>query len=253
MTVATIWQRGHLIVIDETAFPIEYLLPSAEAGYACVQVMLNPRHPDTSLKQVSLDYLRKIRSTGMKAFGFVWADSFADPMSCFSFCRDWRALSLEQGCALTGFVINAEDGIEQRDMAGEGWSRKFLARFRSDPLTAKLSLALNTYNGCGGLDLPAWQARGARLYCQTFHEGQTHEWPITGYIPWAKFYGYTAAVSIKPNWAVHTPRPSKAEQIQSAKWAGTVGFSVWRAESGGEPKEHVIPLLKEAIAAGVAY
>jgi hypothetical protein len=57
----TIHQRGHLNVIDHTAFPREFLEPSIKAGYACVQVHLNPAHPDTSLDQVPLWYIQTIR------------------------------------------------------------------------------------------------------------------------------------------------------------------------------------------------
>ena len=140
-----IWQRGHLNVNDETAFPIEFLRPCADAGYACVQVLLNPDHPSASLDQVSLDYLRKIRSTGMRARGFVWADDFASPEALFEFVLVWRLRSLVNNCALTGFVINAEDGWEAKDQETDGaWSKSFLGAFRSHPLTQKFSLAPNT-------------------------------------------------------------------------------------------------------------
>jgi hypothetical protein len=249
-----IWQRAHLNVNDVTAFPVEFLKPCIEAGYACVQVHINPQHPDTSLDQVPLGYIRDIRLLGAKAFGFVWADDFASPDALFNFCLGWRRKSLDAACAITGFVINCEDVWEAKDQASAGgWSKKFLQLFRSDPLTAKLSLALNTYIGGGGIALDVWQTRGARLYLQTFHEGNTHEWPISGYISWASFYGFTQKSKIKPNWGTYSPYPNRAEQIQSAKWAGTIGFSTWYAEGAGDPQELLIPLLREARAASVAY
>ena len=254
---ATIWRKGHLNVNDRTAYPIEFLRPCAEAGYACVQVMLNPNHPSTSLEQVPLSYVRDIKSTGMRAWGFVWADDFQGPDALYDFVLGWRRQSLDNGCALTGFVINGEDGWEAKDQAGDAWSLKFLMRFRGNPQTAKLSLALNTYNGCGGISLPQWQARGARLYYQTFHEAQTHEWPITGGIAWAAYYGYTKKAQIKPNWGTYkNPQgqlPNRGEQIRSALEAGTKGFCAWYAEGAGDPGEHLIPLLREARAAGVCY
>ncbi len=253
----TIWQKAWLNVNDVTAFPREFLAPCADAGYAGVQVLLNPHHPDTSLDQVPLSYIRAIRDLGMKAWGFVWADDFASPLDCAEFCIAWRKKSLDNGCALTGFVINAEDGVEARDQAGDGWSKNFLAVFRAHPLTAKVSLALNTYNGAGGIALPEWQARSARLYCQTFHEGNTHEWPISSYKPWSAMYGYTKWSQVKPNWATYKgvdgKLPNRAAQIADAKAAGTVGFAAWYAEAAGEPRDVLIPLLNEARAAGVCY
>lgn len=250
--MATIWRRAHLNVLDHTAFPKELLAPCAADGYAVVQVMLNPKHPDTSLEQVPLWYLREIRALGMKAWGFVWADDFTSPAELFSFCLGWRRKSLEAGCALTGFVINAEDGWEARDMAGERWSERFLTLYRSEQLTKKLSLGLNTYLGCGGINLPAWQ-RSARLYVQTFHEGNTHEWPVDSYIGWAKFYGWTKAQTIKPNWGTYKPYPSRADQVASAKRAGTIGYCAWYAEGAGDPQDVLIPLLREAWSAGVCF
>ena len=249
--MASIWKYGHLNVNDPTAFPIEYLAPSAEAGYAVVQIHINPRHPSTALDQVPLDYLKLIRSTGMKAWGFVWADAFLSPEALFDFCLGWRKQSLENGCALTGFVINCEDGWEAQDQAGKRWSEKFLALFRGHPLTRKLSLGLNTYNGCGGIALPLWQKAGARLICQTFHEGVTHEWPMDGYVSWARFYGYTAKAMMKPHFGTYNPFPNRAEQIEHARWAGTVGMACWYAEGGGEPKNVIIPLLLEARVKGI--
>lgn len=253
MATVPIWKRGHLNVNDPTAFPIEYLKPSAEAGYAVVQVHINPKHPSTTLDQVPLDYIRLIKSCGMQAWGFVWADAFASPDECFNFVRGWRQQSLENGCALTGFVINCEDAVEARDQAGESWSWKFTTAFRNHALTRKLSLALNTYNGCGGISLPAWMNKGARLYCQTFHEGNTHEWPMDSYIQWAKYYGYTKVAMMKPHFGTYKPFPNQAEQIEHAKWAGTVGMACWYAEGGGEPKNVVIPLIQKAREAGVCY
>jgi hypothetical protein len=247
----TIWQRGHLNVIDHTAFPVEFLKPCADAGYAVTQKMLNPQHPSTSLDQVPLSYLHQIRSTPMKAFGFVWADDFQSPEAMFNFVRGWRQKSLDAGCALTGFVINAEDGWEAHDLAGEQWSKRFLDLFRSHPLTMKLSLALNTYNGGGGIALYQWMRRGARLYYQTFHEAVTHEWPIDGGVTWAAQYGYTKRAMVKPNWGTYNPYPNRAEQIASAVRAGTDGFSAWYAEGAGDPQDVLIPLLREARAAGV--
>jgi hypothetical protein len=247
----TIWQRGMLNINDVTAFPIEFVRPCVEEGYAVVQVMLNPGHPDTSLDQVPVSYLKACRAVGAKVWGFVWADDFQSPESLYAFCQMWRLKSLQESCALTGFVINAEDGWEAHDMAGEKWSDRFCFHYRGQALTSKLSLALNTYNGCGGIDLARWQRAGARLYCQTFHEGNTHEWPIDGYIGWAAAHGYTKKAQIKPNWSTYKPYPSRAAQIASAKAAGTVGFSAWYAEAGGEPQDVLIPLLNEAKAAGV--
>jgi hypothetical protein len=253
-----IWKRGHLNVIDPGSFPLEFVKECIDAGYACVQVMLNPKHPDTSLDQVEISYIKGIRSRGAKAWGFVWADDFSSPAMCFNFVKAWREKSLKASetegtpCALTGFVINAEDGVEAKDSGG-AWSKSFLTLFRTTPVTAKLSLALNTYNGCGGIDLAAWQKANARLYCQTFHEGNTHEWPIDSYITWARYYGYTSAAMIKPNWGTYNPFPNRADQIRTAKIAQTVGFSAWYAEGAGEPKQLLIPLLNEAKAAGVCY
>jgi hypothetical protein len=248
----TIWQRGHLNVNDPTSFSDAFLRRCVDEGYPVVQVLINPEHSTSeSLDQVPLGYLRKVRATGAKAWGFTWADDFDSPEALFGFVLGARQLSLAQGCALTGFVINAEDGWEQHDMGGERWSQRFLTQFRSHPLTAKLSLALNTYIGCGGINLGAWMNRGARLYCQTFHEANTHEWPIDGYIGWARFYGYTKPSMIKPNWGTYRPYPSRAEQIEHARWAKTVGFSCWYAEGAGDAGDILIPLLREARAAGV--
>ena len=250
--MSTIWQKGHLNVNDHTAFPVEFLQPCANAEYACTQVMLNPHHPDTSLSQVPIDYIRKIRGAGMKAFGFVWADSFSSPEDLYRFVIGWRRQSLDNGCAITGFVINAEDGWEYKDQTtGGDWSRRFLNYFRSDPATAKLSLAINTYNGCGGIALAKWQAAGARLYYQTFHEGVTHEWPIDGGVTWAKYYGFTKKALVKPNWGTYQPYPNRTEQIRAAQWARTLGFSAWYAEGAGDPASLLLPLLREARAAGV--
>jgi hypothetical protein len=262
MTVSPIpiWKRGHLNVNDETAFPIEFVRSCIAEGYACVQVMLNPKHPDTSLDQVKVSYIRDIRATGAKVFGFVWADDFRSPEALFDFVLAWRQKSIDEKCAITGFVINCEDVWEAKDQAGfagVGWSKVFLTLFRNHDLTKKLSLAINTYIGGGGIDLPAWMNRGARLYCQTFKEALTHEWPIDGYIPWAKLHGYTKPAMIKPNWSTYKApdgsRASRAEQIASAKRAGTVGFCAWYAEGAGDPADVLIPLLREAKAAGVAY
>jgi hypothetical protein len=250
-----IWKRGHLNVNDPKSFPKEFLAPCIEEGYAVVQTMLNPKHPKTTLDQVPLEYLVDIRELGAKAWGFVWADDFESPDECFNFVRGWRERSMYENCALTGFVINAEDKTEERDQAGESWSWKFLTRFRNHPATQKVSLALNTYNGCGGLSLPTWQNKGARLYCQTFHEENTHEWPIDGYVSWAKYYGYTKKSMIRPNWSTYKApdgsRASRDEQIKTAQWAGTMGFSAWYAEGAGDPAEVLIPLLREARLAGV--
>jgi hypothetical protein len=69
----------------------------------------------------------------------------------------------------------------------------------------------------------------------------------------AKDYGYTKWSQIKPNWGTYKPLPNRAEQISSAKQAGTVGFAAWYAEGAGDPVEHLIPLLREACIARVAY
>jgi len=247
----TIWQTGHLNVNDTGSYTKEWVKECVDAGYTTVQTMLNPKHPDTSLDQISIQWLQGVKSVGAKNFAFVWADDFETPATLFEFCKDWREKSLANNCAITGFVINAEDEWEKQDQAGQMWSQRFLSIFRQHTSTRKLSLALNTYNGCGGIDLVAWMNKGARLYCQTFAEGKTHEWPIDGYITWAKFYGYTRSAMIKPNWGTYLPYPDRAEQIRTARVAKTVGFSAWYAEGSGEPKQLLIPLLKEAKAAGV--
>lgn len=252
----TIWQRGHLNVNDVTAFPKEFLKPCIDAGYQVVQVMLNPQHPSTSLDQVPVSYLQDIGNLGAKRWGFVWADDFASPEDMFAFVLEWRQKSIANGCALTGFVINCEDAWEDHDQASGGaWSKKFTNLFRSIPLTAKLSLALNTYIGGGGVALDVWQSRGARLYLQTFHEAVLHEWPIDNYIPWAAKYGYTRKAQIKPHWSTYKApdgsRANRAEQIASAQRAGTIGFACWYAEGAGDPNDVLIPLLKEAKQAGV--
>jgi hypothetical protein len=213
--------------------------------------MLNPRHPDTSLDQVSYSYLTGVRAVGGKVWGFVWADDFQSPEAMFAFVLAWRKQSLENNCALTGFIINCEDGWEAHDKAGEQWSKRFLDLFRSHPLTMKLSLGLNTYNGGGGIALYQWMRRGARLYYQTFHEGNTHEWPIDGGVDWAAQYGYTKRAQVKPHWGTYTPYPNRSEQIAAAVRAGTDGFAAWYAEGAGDPNDVLIPLLREARLAGV--
>lgn len=255
----TIWRRGHLNVNDPTAIPREFVPVYAQAGYACVQTMLNPHHPDASLDQVPAYWLPLVKGSGMKNFGFVWADDFYTPGDLYQFVKDWRAKSLAEGCALTGFVINCEDRWEMHDQETQGdWSRRFLNAFRAfGAPTQKLSLALNTYNGCGGINLPAWQSKGARLYCQTFKEQEDgHAWPMDGYVSWAKYYGYTAKAMMKANLGTYKVKgeyPSREDQIKHMVWSETVGFSAWYAEGAGDPGEVLIPLLNEAKAKGVCY
>lgn len=245
--MSTIHQRAALCVNDHTAFPLEFVAKCANAGYARVDVLLNPNHPNTD-PVVPRFYVDGVKALGMKAWGRVWADDFSSPESMMQFI-----LSERQRLQVTGFGINAEDGWEARDMEGATWSKRFLSVFRTIPTTAKLSLYLDTYNGCGGIDLRAWQNMGARLVCQTHHEGQTHEWPIDGYMSWAKQYGWTKPAMIKPEWGTYNPLPNRADQIASAQRADTKGFLAYYAEGGGDPANHLIPLLNEARAAGVTY
>ena len=245
--MSTIHQVGALCVNDVTAFPLEYVEKCARAGYGRVDVLLNPNHPSTE-PAVPRTYVDGVKKLGMKCWGRVWADDFAGPIELYAFVRSER-----ERLMVTGFGINAEDGWEWKDQrwAGEP-SRLFCEYYRTtgNP-TQKTPLYLDLYNGCGGIALPHWQKAGARLVCQTHHEGQTHEWPIDGYMDWAKAYGWTKPALIKPEWGTYNPLPDRAAQIASAKRAGTVGFLAYYAEGAGDPAEHLIPLLREARAAGV--
>ena len=245
--MTTIHQRAALLVNDHTAFPLEYVEKCAKAGYGRVDVLLNPNHPNTA-PVVPRSYVDGVKALGMKCWGRVWADDFATPTALTEFVLLERRRLL-----VTGFGINAEDGWEAFDQETSGqWSRAFLAsyRFATSP-TAKLALYLDTYNGCGGINLRAWQDKGARLVCQTHHEGATHEWPIDGYMTWAKQYGWTKPAMIKPELGTYRPLPNINEQVDSCKRAGTTGFLAYYAEGAGDPAEHLIPLLREAKAAGV--
>jgi hypothetical protein len=250
--VPTIHQRAGLRINDDTAIgfmPGEYIETLIRAGYGRVEFLLNT---PTVIKDVPAWKVRKAREYGAVSWGVGWADSFSDPFEFHAFLlSERRRIFADTGLTFSGFVVNAEDGTEARDQGGEKWSRHFLDCFRTHPETKKLALHLDTYIGCGGLELPYWQKRGARLTCQTHHESQTHEWPIDGYVTWANAHGWKGVATIKPEFGVYNPKPNRADQIAAAKRAGTIGFTAYYAEAAGDPKEHLIPLLNEARAAGV--
>jgi len=247
----TIHQRAGLQVNDETAAPVELMRPLWQAGYARVELLQNarPAHlPPTPPRS----YVDAMKQLGFRVWGVVWADSFAGPLDCLGFCQQQR-----DALMVSGFVINAEDGIEARDQAGEKWSRTFLAGFRNAPSLRKLALSINTYIGCGGIDLRAWQDKGARLLVQTHHEGATFEWSVEGYRDWAKQYGWTKPAMMKPQFGCYKGSdgrlPDIAQQVASAKSAGTVGFSAYYAEGSFSEEGHLPRLLREARVAGVTF
>jgi len=248
--VITIHQRGGLQVNDDTAAPIELMAPLAAAGYARVELLLNSRAAHLS-DYAPRSYVDKMKSLGLKVWGVVWADSFAEPEACYDY-----VLAERDRLQVSGFVINAEDGTEARDLAGEKWSRRFVSAYRTYAQTSKLALCLNTYIGCGGIDLRAWQDRGARLIVQTHHEGSTFEWSVEAYRSWAKQYGWTKPSMMKPQFGVYKGAdgqfPDRSAQIASAKAAGTVGFSAYYAE-GAFSENVLVPLLRAAQDAGVAF
>src|SRR5688572_5969328 len=139
----TIHQRAALCVNDHTAFPLEYVEKVAAAGYARIDILLNPNHPDLT-PVVPPRYVAGVQGLGMKCWGRVWADDFKSPEAMHAFLVSER-LRLrqqdEQGIAWTmgGFGVNAEDGWEAKDQeTGGNYSVRFLNLFRSDPVTAKL-------------------------------------------------------------------------------------------------------------------
>jgi hypothetical protein len=225
------------------------MAPLAAAGYARVELLLNARASHLPA-QPPRSYVDKMKGLGFVVWGVVWADSFPDPDACLGFCMNQQAI-----LGLSGFVINAEDGIEERDLRGEGWSLRFCKGYRD---WTRRGLVLNTYIGCGGLNLPAWQNVGkARLFVQTHHEGATFEWSVEGYKDWAKFYGWTKPSMMKPQFGCYRGSdgqlPDINQQVASAKKAGTVGFSAYYAEGSFSVENHLPNLLATARNNNVCY
>ena len=247
------WQTAGIQINAWDSAPPEYLAPLRKAGYTRIELLLNMLVEGLAPPPRSyVDALKRPISEGGAGFdavyGVVWADSFEWPQPLEQFVLDEsRRLNLN------GIIINAEDGTEARDQEGLEWSKRFCKWFRED--FPRLPLALNTYIGCGGIDLAAWERANARLLCQTHHEGQTFEWGCVGYQAWAKKYAWTNPAKVKPQFGVYKSadgtRADVTAQVASAKAAGMCGFSAYYGEGTFDEPEHMVRLIDEARKAGV--
>lgn len=107
-------------------------------------------------------------------------------------------LSAEMGrIGAYGADVNAEDYIEAKDQGSKGaWSQNFLNRFRWHRPGAPLYL--NTFTGAGYIDLPAWEAKAARMHIQQHDVGEPMARSVQALYDFAKFYGWKQISKVKP-------------------------------------------------------
>jgi hypothetical protein len=226
--VTTVWQRAALQVNDYQSAPSEWFDKLFLTGYTSIHINLRQENELPSY------YVERLRGKGFKMLGFFMPQDYRtgiawSPTETMEFCLSSKA----RYPGLSGFILNCEDSWEREDQVGNGYpSRDFLYQFRKR--WPKLSLALDTYSGCGGIALESWEAAAARLYVQSYREGLPYAERAMDGQDWAVRYGWKNRAKVKPGLGIFKgmsgERPTAELLISTCLRAKSYGLKLWYTE-----------------------